>query len=67
MRVLITGAHGFIGLNFARYLSTQKDQELFFTDLQSESTQYKENYFSCDLSDSKATQDLIKNIRPEQI
>jgi nucleoside-diphosphate-sugar epimerase len=67
MRVLITGAHGFIGLNFARYLSTQKDQELFFTDLQSKSTQYKENYFSCDLSDSKATQDLIKNIRPEQI
>jgi GDP-4-dehydro-6-deoxy-D-mannose reductase len=67
MRVLITGAHGFIGLNFARYLSTQKDQELFFTDLQSESAQYKENYSSCDLSDSKATQNLIKSIRPEQI
>jgi GDP-4-dehydro-6-deoxy-D-mannose reductase len=67
MRILITGAHGFVGSAFAKYLSGKCDNELFFTDLHSSSSQFKNNYFECNLSDIKATKNITKEIKPNQI
>ena len=69
MRVLITGATGFVGTHLAEYLSTIRGIELFGLRRPSSEKAAARNMriFSCDIRDNARLRKILKKTRPQRI
>ena len=69
MRVLITGATGFVGTHLAEYLSGKNNLELFGLHRAHSKKKCPSNVrlFACNIRDAKRVPALLKKIKPERI
>lgn len=73
MKILITGATGFVGRKLLDYLSNHGDDEIFGTDLQPSSSLDSalvskfSHLYQVDLRDGETTRQLIDSLRPNVI
>lgn len=65
MRVLITGANGFVGSWLTDYLLTLENVEIFALDKNPSKNKIK--FYKCDLQNTKAVRDILKKVKPDRI